>query len=400
MVSFFRRTQSLHISLPLFSSLCILPPQTVKTCEVFLDNYTQIYFLAIACKTHFKSNSYPWKLSCALLSLMNERAVPVLSEDDDLDDFVASFNEDNASDTVTEVPTRHPISPTFYTMLLFHRAFCEYTFNDNFDFLKRNDLYFGSGTFGQLARFMPVQVYVMHKQLEELKNGGWKKKKPFEKYVEALKGIPQTSANEDNKADQAFFEDMSKKFLSIYENTLNDHLLKRWRSEKLLWYGLGGDEKVAKEMAGWLLDAKLNGGGVEVNRDGEEVNNSSTYDDFTPGEIKLCKQHNTPKGEPVKIELDECMKWLTDKKKTHIIIEEGFIGEHWEDIEKMAMADNTVRLFDYKDDGKTLVVCICYIFTNISNIFHSPSLLIQHHKDVRREQSTRIHGMDTTTLVY
>lgn len=131
------------------SSLCILPPQTVKTCEVFLDNYTQIYFLAIACKTHFKSNSYPWKLSCALLSLMNERAEPVLSEDEDLDDFVESFNEDNASETATEVPTRHPISPTFYTMLLFHRAFCEYTFNDNFDFLKRNDLYFGSGTLGQ-----------------------------------------------------------------------------------------------------------------------------------------------------------------------------------------------------------------------------------------------------------
>jgi len=59
----------------------------------------------------------------------------------------------------------------------------------------------------------------MHKQLEELKNGGWKNKKPFEKYVKALEGIPQTSANEDNKA---FFEDMSNKFLSIYENTLND----------------------------------------------------------------------------------------------------------------------------------------------------------------------------------
>jgi len=123
---------------------------------------------------------------------------------------------------------------------------------------------------------------------------------------------------------------------------------------------------------------------------------SSTYDDFTPGEITLCKQHNTPKG-PVKIELDECMKWLTNNKKTHIIIEEGFIGKYWEDIEKMAMADNTVQLFDYKDDGKT---CHLHFHTNISNTFHSPSLLIQHHKDVRREQSTRIHGMDTTTLVY
>ena len=118
-------------------------------------------------------------------------------------------------------------------------------------------------------------------------------------------------------------------------------------------------------MAGWLLDAKLNGGGVETNRDGEEVNTTLTYDDFTPGEIKLCKQHNTPKGEPVKIELDECMKWLTNNKKTHIIIEEGFIGEHWEDIEKMAMAPNTVRLFDYKDDGKTCCLCLLHFHKHL-----------------------------------
>jgi hypothetical protein len=332
---------------------------------------------------------------------MNERAEPVLTGSN-VDDFVEGFNEDNAESrgaNVVDVPTNlgsadRPISPTFYTMLLFHRAFCEYTFNDNFDFLKRNDIYFGSGTFGQLSRFMPVQIYVMRKQLDELKDGGWKERDEFKPYIEALEGIPEKSSN-NNEADREFFVNMSNKFISMYELSLNDHLLERWRSEKLVWYALGGDENVAKEMAKWLVDYKNNGGGVEMNAAGEEVNTTSTYDGFTPGEIDLCKQHNTPTSEVVKVKLDKCMEYLTMGQDRELIINEGFIGKHWDDIVALAMAPNTVRLFDYEHEGKTC--CLCYTFSYTS-LIHHVHLLSTTHKMPRRKQSTRLHGTDTTTM--
>ena len=341
---------------------------------------------------------------------MNERAEPLLTPGD-VDEFVEGFNVDNAESmgaNEVNVPTNlgsadRPISPTFYTMLLFHRAFCEYTFNDNFDFLKRNDIYFGSGTFGQLSRFMPVQIYVMRKQLDELKDGGWKEMKEFEPYIEALKGIPERSSD-DNDADQAFFENMSKKFISIYEVSLDEHLLKRWQSEKLVWYALGGDENVAKEMAKWLVDGK----GVETNQAGEEFNT-----EFTPGEIDLCKQHNMTKG-AVKVDLDKCMEYLTKNKDRELIINEEFIGKHWEDIEKLAMAPNTVRLFDYVDGSKshqnghpppsTWKGGVHFISSHCLSFSSSYLILIiiyprsHTYKMPRRKQSMRVHGMDTTTM--
>jgi hypothetical protein len=51
----------------------------IKTNHIFIDNYCSIYFLSIAIKTHFKTNTYLCKVACTLISLMNERAEPILS---------------------------------------------------------------------------------------------------------------------------------------------------------------------------------------------------------------------------------------------------------------------------------------------------------------------------------
>jgi hypothetical protein len=66
------------------------------------------------------------------------------------------------------------VPPTFYTMLLFHRAFCKYTFDDTFDFMLKDDPYYGKNTFGQVARLMPERAYVVHQRMKQLKDGGWK----------------------------------------------------------------------------------------------------------------------------------------------------------------------------------------------------------------------------------
>ena len=131
-------------------------------------------------------------------------------------------------------------------MLLFHRAFCEYAFNDNFGFLLRNDPYFGSGTFGQLAGFMPERIYVMHKQLSELKDGGWMEKPEFSKYLRALKGIPERS---ESCADKGFFDKLPEKFFEEYKCTFKKHVSERRRSDELISYMLGGEPSLAKELA-------------------------------------------------------------------------------------------------------------------------------------------------------
>ena len=222
----------------------------IECTKIFLDNYVTIYFLAVGTKSHYKSDSYCWKLACTLISLMNERAEPKLVENqDNMDDFINSFTDENTSrrgsDTIT--PGK---SPTFYTMLLFHRAFCEYAFNDNFSFLLRNDPFFGAGTFGQLSRFMPERVYVIYKQLSELEDGGWKTKPEFAKYLQALDGIPESS---NSCADKEFFDKLPIKFMEDYKRNLDKHILGRWRTNELIPYLIGGDDTLRQQLARMML---------------------------------------------------------------------------------------------------------------------------------------------------
>ena len=118
-------------------------------------------------------------------------------------------------------------------MLLFHCAFRDYTFNDKLLFLLLNDPFFGAGICGQLACFMPEQVYIIYQQSYELKDGKWKNKPEFAKYLEALKGIPESSKACANKE---FFEQLPIKFMEDYERNLDKYILNRWRSNNSTIY--------------------------------------------------------------------------------------------------------------------------------------------------------------------
>jgi len=79
---------------------CILLIYIAKTNIIFLDNCVSIYFLAVGMKLHFKAESYIDKVVCALTSLMNERSMPTIENEnnENIEDFVNSFNQNNTSE--------------------------------------------------------------------------------------------------------------------------------------------------------------------------------------------------------------------------------------------------------------------------------------------------------------
>ncbi len=284
---------------------------------------------------------------------MNETAEPSLTGVESIDDFVDTFSEDNASVRGAEerlLPGGE--SSTFYTMLLFHRGFCEYMFNDNFGFLLRNDPFFGPNTFGQCARFMPERTYVMQKQLNELKDEGWKTKAEFEPFVKALAGVPEHT---NHAANRDFFLELPDKFFKIYERSLSDHILKRWRNDKLLPYMIGGQPELAKQLACKVVHHKQNM--CTMDEAGEFVNHDDLPSYEYPNiDVELDDQHNTLKDEKLTINVRECMEYVTKNANFDTVVKDMiFLNQNENLIENLAASDCTVRLFDKLADGEFIL---------------------------------------------
>ena len=93
----------------------------IATTAIMLDNWMSALFLAIGTKSYFPADLHAWKLGVSLVLLMNERAAyePATSEPIDAVPTAATLTT-----TETELDALTPgDSPTFYTMLLFHRVF-------------------------------------------------------------------------------------------------------------------------------------------------------------------------------------------------------------------------------------------------------------------------------------
>lgn len=266
-----------------------------------------------------------------------------------IESLVDSMTEQSAPDARGFIDPGQ--SPTFYTMLLFHRAFCEYTFNDNYGFLLKNDSYYGNGTFGQLARHMAERTYVMHRQLEELKDGGWRGKPQFAKFVKALEGIPKET---EHGANLEFFESLPDNFIKIYEDTLTISILDQWRDNKKVMYQLGGEPELAKAFANALVFHKENAmGAVDANGDGVDAADRPKYQ-FTSKIIELNDQHKMSQGR-VKVDVKECMEFVLAKASLDEVVSNKFVDKHWDLITELAAAEQTVRLFDYLDNGEYCV---------------------------------------------
>ena len=300
---------------------------------------------------------------------MNERAKPKLKDGETLEDYIESMTDENVDarggNTVSppkgcDAVLKPGDSPTFMTMLLFHRGFCEYAFNDNFSFLLRNDPYLGHGTFGQLARFMPERSYIMFKQITELENGGWKTKPQFAKYLHALKGVPEVS---EHAADRAFFLDLPVKFLKVYKNNLYKHILERWRSDKLIGYTLGGQPELAKQFAATLVNHKENvQGTINEDGDGEPINQANFPSHSYPNiEIEMDGIHTINK-KSVKVNVKECMEFIvTENTDLDKVLKDELIEKNYPLIMSLGSAEGTVRIFDELDNGEFNLICITLI---------------------------------------
>ncbi len=279
---------------------------------------------------------------------MNETAKPV-QNNTSVDSLIES-SDINAEDESFLSP-RHS-SPTFYTMLLFHRGFCEAAFDDSFSFLLQDDPYFGHNTFGQGARHMPERAAVMLQQINALKDGKWRGKPQFAKFEEALKKVPVES---DHVATVSFYEKLIEKFLKLFEKYLEKHILNRWRNNKLIMYLIGGQPELAQQLARTLRHYDSLDGGISINDEGEEVNTViERYSDYPDINITLNNHHTVALDRgPVKVNIKSTMTFLTEKADfRHILETDRFVKKHKALIFEMAMAGETVRLFDRNADGK------------------------------------------------
>jgi hypothetical protein len=73
-------------------------------------------------------------------------------------------------------------SPTHYTSLRWLVAFGDAFFDGNMEWLKRHDPVFGAGSYGHISRLVPEHLFVMYKQFEAMKDGGWKTMPQFAGY--------------------------------------------------------------------------------------------------------------------------------------------------------------------------------------------------------------------------
>jgi hypothetical protein len=87
-------------------------------------------------------------------------------------------------------------TPTHYASLQWIVDFGEAMFNSNMEWAKRNDPVFGEGSYGHISRLMPEHIFVMERQLEEMKNGGRKEMKEFAGFIKSVNGISKMDKRE------------------------------------------------------------------------------------------------------------------------------------------------------------------------------------------------------------
>ena len=321
-------------------------------------HWSVIYFIAVAVKQDAQPNSYLWQLACALLSLMNTRAVPDSEAPNDndvqtFDQFIDSFSDENTSEDYY-VP-KPGETPTFYAMLLWMQGFAESYFDDMFDWMMRFDPELGNGSWGQTARLAVERCFVMHKMLQDLENDGWKNKPQFKPYLDSIKGIPKKDSI--SKVGKEYFDEMPGKVLEKFRFVFEKHVVSCWCSDDILHYIIGGNPTLANEFAAWLLDFESMSKDAEIlaaagyaNDDGDDESIEIDAHQFAYEEITL-KHHQGRDKQDVKVNLCDCMSYLTAEADRAHILARPFVKNHWQQIKQMAAADETIDLFNKETWG-------------------------------------------------
>lgn len=333
---------------------------------IVLDNWAAIYFLAVTIKTKETSEKYLCKVACTVISLMNERSVADVDSSIDFDQAIESAELD-PDDAVEEVydDQSEASPPTFYLMLLWNRAFCDYAFNPNWRFILKDDPYFGS--FGQCARLMAERTVVIYNQAAELKPsldkdssgqyhlGGWKTNPAFKKYSTAVSRMPTNT--KDGLVNREFFEkSLPIEFLDKYLASIKKGMCDRWWSNDLIYYVLGGDPILAKEFAKMLMHYKHEYEIKEANQGYIVV--PYPYTDIINTTI-LGAHHNMTDNEDgaIKLDVKTTLQLMTGSAKFdwEKVVNKPFVKTYWDEIVMLASVDGFADMFQLKEDGKYLI---------------------------------------------
>lgn len=158
-------------------------------------------------------------------------------------------------------------------------------FDGNMEWAKRNDPIFGDGSYGHIARFLPEHIFIMERQLNELKDGGWKEMAEFAGFVESVEGISEMGKIE--KCGKEFFERLPELFLERFEQQFKVHT-RKWLHTKTIPIIIAGNPHFAKAYFRWVF------------------NNDSNF----PTDEIVLKHHYMGKQQ-IKVKINEFMQWLT-----------------------------------------------------------------------------------------
>jgi len=289
---------------------------TNQGIKVFLDNWAEIYILAIAVKKATKASHTLHKVACNLLGLMNIRVKVEESEE--------------ASGEVRDRPDYYP---PVYIEGLFIVGFCERFFNRHFDFVAAGDPQFAN-SFGHHMRLYIEHAAFMHDELTAMTEG-YESMEEFEPFMKAINKLPESG--EIFNADKTFFKTAADKFFSTLKKTLDEHTFKRFRSDSSLVNLVGGNSSLAIQLLRWL----------RCYDDGELDMANYEFEDAT---IYL-KHHGDAYGtDGVKVSLRKMMNYLIKGPG-------GTDAEHWADpkkiIEHPIIAENKDLLWKMAEENKT-----------------------------------------------
>ena len=103
--------------------------------------------------------------------------------------------------------------------------------------------------------------------------------------------------------------------------------------------------------------------------------------------MMLLNEHHEISQGPVEINISDCMTYMTSNADLNVFVQDEFVTKYWDVIKKLAMADETVLLFERLDNGD---LCV-YIL--ISFLYNTNTEYITKHQD----RLTKQHGVTLIT---
>eukprot|EP00956_Cyclotella_meneghiniana_P016988 scaffold27384_cov36-Cyclotella_meneghiniana.AAC.11 len=256
-------------------------------------HWLPLFYMAQNIKDTEKPNSYLHTVSSKLIELMSAKAHP----DDD--------------------------TPTHYASLQWIVAFGEAFFDDNMDWAKTNDPIFGPGSYGHITRLVPEHLFMMKKQYDALRDGGWKNNPLFNGFSRAVDGV--APRGDLDKCGKEFFERMPELFLQRFEESFSEHT-KKWRDRETLPVLIAaGHPLIVKWFCRWLFNHTVTIPSIEIDL------------------------YHYAGDQAMKIDLRECIEWLIEKvpeDEYHRIQDDPLIQELIDDLATVAQSEEEIDLLD------------------------------------------------------